>query len=89
MGNNSQKAGLKWNEALIKKNFVLFWLCICRYKSPLISWSVPHTQIGEFGLPKSENNPGQSVYFNRNTVWGFFLSMTLLHRAGFFLNETK
>lgn len=88
-GKYSQKAGLKWNRALIKKYFVYFWLCICRYKSPLVPRSVAHTQRGEFDLPNSENNPGFSVYVNRNTLWVFFLSMTLLHRAGISLNEMK
>lgn len=39
-------------------------------------------------LVVTENNPGLSVCFNRNTV-GFFLSMTVLYRAGFANNETK
>lgn len=48
---------------LIKERNVSFWQYICRYSSPLISWSASHTQIGDFGfcLVVSKNNPGLSV----------------------------
>lgn len=68
---------MKGGGVLIKERNISFWQYIRRYSSPLISWSVSHTQIGDFGfcLAVSKNKPGLSVLIG---IYIFFsLSMTV------------